>query len=135
MPRTLTDLKALGVKLAIDDFGTGYSSIGHLGHLVPVDILKIDRSFVRGLFSGDENAATITAIVELAQKLGLTIVAEGIEEIAQTERLRQMSCAVGQGFVLGHPLPAALVTEGSSSSASINPRPPPDKPAPGGSSR
>ncbi|HEY3613246.1 MAG TPA: EAL domain-containing protein [Gaiellales bacterium] len=106
--RALTELKALGVKLAIDDFGTGYSSVAQLGHLVPVDILKIDRSLVRGLFTGDRDAAAITAMVEIAGKLGVTIVAEGIEEVAQAERLRQLHCTVGQGYVIGHPQPAAL---------------------------
>jgi EAL domain-containing protein (putative c-di-GMP-specific phosphodiesterase class I) len=103
----LHELKALGVKLAIDDFGTGYSSLAHLKHLMPVDILKIDRSFVHGLAYGIEDVAIITAVIELAQKLGLTTVAEGIEEIAQADQLRLMRCAVGQGFGLGRPEPAA----------------------------
>ena len=103
------------------------------GTSMPVDILKIDRSFVHGLFSGDEDAAIITAVVELAQRLGLDDVAEGIEEIAQAERLRQMSCAVGQGFCSAARCRRHSPPKSSSSSASINPRPPPDKPAPGGS--
>jgi diguanylate cyclase (GGDEF)-like protein len=103
----LTELKALGVKLAIDDFGTGYSSLAHLKHLMPVDILKIDRSFVRGLASGVEDVAIITAVIELAQTLGLTTIAEGIEEVAQADQLRRLRCAVGQGFGLGRPEPAA----------------------------
>jgi diguanylate cyclase len=103
----LAELKALGVKLAIDDFGTGYSSLAHLKHLMPVDILKIDRSFVHGLAYGIEDVAIITAVIELAQKLGLTTVAEGIEETAQADQLRSMRCSVGQGFGLGRPEPAA----------------------------
>jgi diguanylate cyclase (GGDEF)-like protein len=103
----LSELKALGVKLAIDDFGTGYSSLAHLKHLMPVDILKIDRSFVHGLASGVEDVAIITAVIELAQTLGLTTIAEGIEEVAQADQLRRLRCAVGQGFGLGRPEPAA----------------------------
>ncbi len=103
----LLELKALGVKLAIDDFGTGYSSLAHLKHLMPVDILKIDRSFVQGLADGAEDAAIITAVIDIAAKLGLTTVAEGIEETAQADQLRQMRCAIGQGFGLGRPEPAA----------------------------
>jgi diguanylate cyclase (GGDEF)-like protein len=102
----LSELKALGVKLAIDDFGTGYSSLAHLKHLMPVDILKIDRSFVHGLASGAEDVAIITAVIELAQTLGLTTIAEGIEEVAQADQLRKLRCAVGQGFGLGRPEPA-----------------------------
>jgi EAL domain-containing protein (putative c-di-GMP-specific phosphodiesterase class I) len=66
---------------------------------------------VRDLFAGDQDAAAITAMVELARKLGVTVVAEGIEEVAQAERLRQLHCGVGQGYVHGHPQPAALVGE------------------------
>jgi diguanylate cyclase (GGDEF)-like protein len=99
----LAGLKALGVKLAIDDFGTGYSSLAHLKHLMPVDILKIDRSFVQGLADGVEDAAIVNAVIEIAAKLGLTTVAEGIEELAQADQLRLMRCAVGQGFGLGRP--------------------------------
>jgi EAL domain-containing protein (putative c-di-GMP-specific phosphodiesterase class I) len=99
----LAGLKALGVKLAIDDFGTGYSSLAHLKHLMPVDILKIDRSFVHGLADGVEDAAIVNAVIEIAAKLGLTTVAEGIEETAQADQLRLMRCTVGQGFGLGRP--------------------------------
>jgi EAL domain-containing protein (putative c-di-GMP-specific phosphodiesterase class I) len=74
---------------------------------MPVDIIKIDQSFVRGLADGTEDAAIITVIVELAGKLGLTTIAEGIEEAAQADLLRQMHCAIGQGFLLGRPEPAA----------------------------
>jgi EAL domain-containing protein (putative c-di-GMP-specific phosphodiesterase class I) len=103
----LHELKALGVKLAIDDFGTGYSSLAHLKHLMPVDILKIDRSFVHGLADGAEDTAIVMAVIDIAAKLGLTTVAEGIEETSQADRLRQLRCAIGQGFGLGRPEPAA----------------------------
>ena len=109
--KTLAGLKRLGVKLAIDDFGTGYSSLAHIKHLMPVDIVKIDRSFVEGLGEGLEDAAVITAIVELADKLGLTTIAEGIEQASQAESLRYLRCAVGQGFSIGHPEPAALIAQ------------------------
>jgi diguanylate cyclase (GGDEF)-like protein/PAS domain S-box-containing protein len=108
---TLAALKQLGVKLAIDDFGTGYSSLAHLKHLMPVDILKIDRSFVNGLAHGVEDIAIVTAVVELASRLGLITVAEGIEERAQEDRLRQMRCTVGQGFGLARPETPARVQE------------------------
>jgi diguanylate cyclase (GGDEF)-like protein/PAS domain S-box-containing protein len=104
--RTLASLKRIGVKLAIDDFGTGHSSLSHVRHLMPVDIVKIDRSFVRGLGRGIEDAAVITAVVELAEKLGLTTVAEGVERVTQAAHLRELRCAVGQGFGLERPLPA-----------------------------
>jgi diguanylate cyclase (GGDEF)-like protein len=109
---TLAALKRLGVKLAIDDFGTGYSSLSHLKHLMPVDILKIDRSFVAGLDHGVEDTAIVDTVIELAARLNLTTVAEGIEERGQADRLRRMRCAVGQGFGLGRPQTAgALAAE------------------------
>ena len=74
---------------------------------MPVDILKIDRSFVQGLADGVEDAAIVNAVIEIAAKLGLTTVAEGIEETAQADQLRLMRCTVGQGFGLGRPETAA----------------------------
>jgi diguanylate cyclase (GGDEF)-like protein/PAS domain S-box-containing protein len=109
--RTLAALKRIGVKLAIDDFGTGYSSLAHVRHLMPVDIVKIDRSFVAGLGSGVEDAAVITAIVELADKLGLITIAEGIEHASQADSLRELHCVIGQGFSIGRPAPAADIAE------------------------
>ena len=109
--RTLAALKRIGVKLAIDDFGAGYSSLAHIKHLMPVDIVKIDRSFVEGLGDGVEDAAVITAIVELAEKLGLTTIAEGIEQASQAESLRELRCAIGQGFSIGRPEPAAVMAQ------------------------
>jgi diguanylate cyclase (GGDEF)-like protein/PAS domain S-box-containing protein len=109
--RTLAALKRLGVKLAIDDFGTGYSSLAHIKHLMPVDIVKIDRSFVEGLGGHIEDAAVITAIVELADKLGLTTIAEGIEQVAQADALRHLRCAIGQGFGIARPEPPELFAQ------------------------
>ena len=78
---------------------------------MPIDIVKIDGSFVRGLGRAVEDEAIITAVVELADKLGLTIIAEGVEEAAQAHYLREMHCAVGQGYGLGRPEPAARFAE------------------------
>lgn len=96
-------LKALGVKLAIDDFGVGYSSLSHLRELLPVDVLKIDRSFIDGLVLRGEDRAIVTAIVELARSLGVDAVAEGVESGEQAAVLRQMRCHVAQGFHFARP--------------------------------
>jgi diguanylate cyclase (GGDEF)-like protein/PAS domain S-box-containing protein len=99
----LSSLKDIGVGLAIDDFGTGYSSLGHLQRF-PFDLLKIDRSFIKDL-AEDRVAATLApAIVDLARRLGLKTVAEGIETIEQLENLRSLGCELGQGFLFNRPL-------------------------------
>ncbi len=106
----LEQVKQLGVGLACDDFGTGYSSLSSLRHL-PFDTLKVDRSFVSPE-AGDEKAATILqAIVALAHDLGLTIVAEGIEDQSQVDRLVELECDYGQGFFIGQPMTAKQVSE------------------------
>jgi len=97
----LTRLKSLGVKIALDDFGTGYSSLSHL-HQFPIDILKIDRSFVKSM-NDKEGSALVRAIIGLASTLNLMVVAEGIEEIEQFTQLRQMRCQFGQGYYFGMP--------------------------------
>ena len=104
-------LKALGIRLAIDDFGTGYSSLSYLQRL-PVDILKIDRSFVTGLDDPD-GLALVSTILRLAQDLRMETVAEGAEKPAQIQLLRELGCAVVQGFHYARPtnareLPAAV---------------------------
>jgi len=100
----LAQLRELGVKVAIDDFGTGYSSLQHL-HRLPVDQLKIDRSFV-GRLATDESAATIVlASINLAGDLGLSTVAEGIEDAETLETLRRLGCAQVQGFHISRPVP------------------------------
>jgi diguanylate cyclase (GGDEF)-like protein len=103
----LRDLEDMGVLLSIDDFGTGYSSLSHLRQL-PVTELKIDRSFVKGLGNAqpDSDAAIIRSTVELAHNLGLTVVAEGVENRATVDRLRGMGCDQIQGYYLSRPLPA-----------------------------
>jgi len=109
----LRGIKNLGVSIAIDDFGTGYSSLSYLKQL-PVDILKIDRSFVSNLLNSREDRAIVTAIITLAQTLNLTVVAEGVENISQLNLLQSMECDVAQGYLFGKPtaepeLPAMLI--------------------------
>jgi diguanylate cyclase (GGDEF)-like protein/PAS domain S-box-containing protein len=104
----LEDLRTLGVGLSVDDFGTGYSSLSHLSSL-PVDSLKIDRSFIRGMRSGSKEAAVVHAVVNLGQALHKRVVAEGIETEQQYEQLRDMGCQAGQGYHLSRPLSAAAV--------------------------
>ena len=106
----LTELKRLGVNLAIDDFGTGYSSLSYLRRL-PVDVLKIDRSFISGIESGAAENALVRSIVSLAQLLDLRTVAEGIEDAGQLASLRQMGVDFGQGYFFARPMPVEGVTE------------------------
>ncbi|HVT03628.1 MAG TPA: EAL domain-containing protein [Thermoanaerobaculia bacterium] len=103
---TFEQLRQLGVTFAIDDFGTGWSSLSYLQKL-PIDLLKIDRSFVADIVSAHQPAAIPEAIVSLARSLGLEVVAEGIETEAQLEKLRSLHCAFGQGYLLGRPVPAS----------------------------
>ena len=103
---TLHGLKALGVRLAIDDFGTGYSSLSYLRRL-PIDVLKIDGSFISGVASEPGQVAVVRSIVELAETLHLETVAEGIEGDAQLQALRGLSAQMGQGFLFSRPLSAA----------------------------
>jgi EAL domain-containing protein (putative c-di-GMP-specific phosphodiesterase class I) len=99
----LAALRALGVQLAVDDFGTGYSSLSHLSKL-PIDSLKIDRSFVSQLAQGNDDATVVNAIIQLGGSLQKTVVAEGIETAEQMAQLLGMGCRFGQGFHLGSPL-------------------------------
>lgn len=102
---TLTGLKALGVQLVIDDFGTGYSSLGMLRSF-PVDVLKIDRGFVKRLETNADDRVIISGIIGLAHALHLVVVAEGTETPEQLEQLKALGCDFAQGFYLGKPLPA-----------------------------
>jgi diguanylate cyclase len=101
----LERVSALGVGLAVDDFGTGYSSLGHLGRL-PVDTIKIDRSFVVAMGQDEGNRAIVAATIDLGHALGLRVVAEGIETAESAAELRELGCDVGQGYGLGKPAPA-----------------------------
>jgi EAL domain-containing protein (putative c-di-GMP-specific phosphodiesterase class I) len=99
----LRRIKELGARLAIDDFGTGYSSLSYL-HRFPVDILKIDRSFVERLSRTFDNAELAWTVVRLGQSLQLQTVAEGVEDSTQFLALRRMGCDIGQGFYFGRPM-------------------------------
>jgi EAL domain-containing protein (putative c-di-GMP-specific phosphodiesterase class I) len=114
-------LKRLGVRLAIDDFGTGYSSLSYLRRF-PLDILKVDRSFVEGVAQGPEDAAIVRAVVNLSKTLNLEVIAEGVEEPKQHEALREMGCPLGQGFLYAPAVSShtaeALLAGGLSSPAS-----------------
>jgi EAL domain-containing protein (putative c-di-GMP-specific phosphodiesterase class I) len=101
----LSALKALGVNLAIDDFGTGYSSLSYLKRF-PIDLVKIDRSFVAGLDRGQEDRVIVSATVNLAHALGMRIVAEGAESIDQVEHLKRIGCDLAQGYWFARPCPA-----------------------------
>jgi diguanylate cyclase (GGDEF)-like protein/PAS domain S-box-containing protein len=102
----LDELKEMGVRLAIDDFGTGYSSLSYLREL-PIDVLKIDKSFVDGIAVSTKRLALAEVIVRIAKTLGLTVIAEGIESEVQRDMLVSMGCHYGQGYLLAAPMPAA----------------------------
>ncbi|HUQ43810.1 MAG TPA: EAL domain-containing protein [Candidatus Limnocylindria bacterium] len=98
----LQQLRSLGVRIVLDDFGTGYSSLAYLRQL-PLDTIKVDRSFVTDLDVKDPNVGIVRAVVSLAHGLGFTVVAEGIETDEQARRLRELGCDMGQGFTWAHP--------------------------------
>ena len=100
-----TRLRALGVGVWLDDFGTGFSGLSHLRR-VPVHGVKIDRSFITDLLRDPNDLALTTGVIAMAHSLGVTVVAEGIENEGQHDLLRERGCPLGQGFYLGRPLPA-----------------------------
>jgi len=100
----LKDVAHLGVRIAIDDFGTGYSSLAYLKRF-PVEIVKIDQSFIVGIEEQGDNRAIVEAIVGLASNLGLKVIAEGVETAEQLKVVRDLGCDVAQGFYIGHPVP------------------------------
>ena len=108
--RMLDRLRALGVELSIDDFGTGYSSLSYL-HRLPIDTLKIDRSFINLIGENTENTEIVRTIVLLAQNVGMGVVAEGIETQKQLRLLRELGCESGQGFMFSRPIEAASVEQ------------------------
>jgi EAL domain-containing protein (putative c-di-GMP-specific phosphodiesterase class I) len=101
----LKSLRDLSVTIAIDDFGTGYSSLNYLARL-PMDTLKIDRSFVVGMIQSPESRTIVSTIISLAHALGLNVVAEGVETEEQLSFLRLLKCDEVQGFLLGYPVPS-----------------------------
>jgi len=103
--RALRDLSAEGIRVAIDDFGTGYSSMEQLRRM-PVDIVKVDRSFVSGMASDSTDREIVAAVVGMARALNLSVVAEGIETREQAEALRELGCDIGQGFLFAKAVPA-----------------------------
>lgn len=99
----LSQLNEYGIKIAIDDFGTGYSSLTYLKKL-PIDTIKIDRSFIHDMHSSEENASIVIAIIAMAKGLNLNIISEGVETAAQLEQLRTWRCVNAQGFLFGRPM-------------------------------
>ena len=106
--RQLPAIKELGVTIAMDDFGTGYSSLGYLRRF-PIDKLKIDRSFVAGVTTEAGDAAICSAILAIAESMGLTVTAEGVEEPAQLEFLRARGCRLIQGNLVSPAVPASAI--------------------------
>ncbi len=108
--KQLDHLKKLGIKLAIDDFGTGYSSLQYLKQF-PVDLLKIDRSFVSGLPDDDNSEAIVAGIIDLAHRLNLVVIAEGVEDEQQLERLCELGCDQAMGYLFSPAVPASSCIE------------------------
>jgi EAL domain-containing protein (putative c-di-GMP-specific phosphodiesterase class I) len=108
--RTLTGLKALGLRIAVDDFGTGYSSLSYLKRF-PFDAVKVDRAFVDGLGIDPHDSALVRAIVAMADALGLEVTAEGVETHDQLAILKRLGCPLAQGFYLARPMPAQALSE------------------------
>jgi diguanylate cyclase (GGDEF)-like protein/PAS domain S-box-containing protein len=122
---TLKELKALGVRLAIDDFGTGYSSLVHLKRF-PVDILKVDRSFISGLGRHPEDSAIVASIIGLTHALGIVAVAEGVETPEQLAALQTLGCEFGQGYLWSRPLPSVELDQTPGMKPAAVPAPSPE---------
>jgi EAL domain-containing protein (putative c-di-GMP-specific phosphodiesterase class I) len=107
---TLRRLKQLGLKLALDDFGMGYSRLSYLKYL-PLDTIKIDKTFVSNLNEDTKNYETVQAIVHMGQALKLQIVAEGVENVAELIQLKKLGCQLVQGYYFAKPMPAKDITD------------------------
>ena len=116
--RQLTDLRSLGVRISIDDFGTGYSSLAYLRTL-PIDELKIDRSFVVPVADDPSAAAIVASVVTLGHALGLSVLAEGVETAAQLTALRELGCDMAQGFYLARPTTADRIPREAAMTSAI----------------
>jgi EAL domain-containing protein (putative c-di-GMP-specific phosphodiesterase class I) len=101
--RILSSLREVGIKVWLDDFGTGFSGLSHLRR-VPVDGVKIDRSFIADVLRDPDDLALTTAIIAMAHSLGMTVIAEGVEKEGQCDLLRTRGCDLAQGYWLGHPM-------------------------------
>ena len=110
MAQKLTEFKKLGIDIAIDDFGTGYSSLQYLKNF-PHDKIKIDQSFIRDLTSDKNSASIVTTIISMAHKLGVRVIAEGVENIDQVNFLREHKCDEIQGYYYSKPVTADQLTE------------------------
>ena len=106
----LRELQRMGIRLSIDDFGTGYSSLAYLQRL-PVDDIKVDRSFVINMLSNSSDEAIVRSTIELAHNLGLRAIAEGVEDQATLDRLRELGCDLAQGYYIGRPMPLVELAE------------------------
>jgi diguanylate cyclase (GGDEF)-like protein/PAS domain S-box-containing protein len=115
----LRELRELGVRIAIDDFGTGYSSLSYLRQM-PVDVLKIDKSFIDDILSSEEQLALVGAILSLARTLKLAVVAEGIENPEHRLKLMELGCPYGQGYLFSRPVPAAEIARRTATPALVS---------------
>ena len=106
----LRDLKRIGIKLALDDFGTGFSSLSYL-RCLPVDVMKIDRSFILDIVENEQDRSLVRSIISMAKVLGLAVVVEGVESPAQRDLLSEMGCDLIQGFLYSEGVPAEQVPE------------------------
>ena len=106
---TLDRLSAMGIALVIDDFGTGYSSLAYLKRL-PVNELKIDRGFILDMSEDDQGEVIVAATIDLGHRLGLSVVAEGVETAEVRDRLEELGCDFVQGYLVGRPVPAAQIS-------------------------
>ena len=120
----LHQARRCGFKIAVDDFGTGYSSLNYIRNL-PVDILKIDKSFVQGMADCATTQSIVASMLQLADSLELTVVGEGIETAAQNALLRMLGCTLGQGYLFGRPLPLEQTLDQMSAWRATRVRPPP----------